>query len=57
MPHFAVVTQQSGLVVEYPEVGCSPERPECCAYPLQGYAYLQMCPKDYFSTAGGCCPL
>ena len=45
-----------GSVVEYPWVGCSPELPNCCPYNLHNEGPLTICPTDYSTTSGTCCP-
>jgi hypothetical protein len=56
-PFFAVVTQSPGNVVEYPAVGCGPNRQMCCPFPYGSNARISRCPQDYFTTSGGCCPM
>ncbi|KIW63443.1 hypothetical protein PV04_10278 [Phialophora macrospora] len=57
VPHFAIVTDPVGRVTEFPEVGCSPDRPDCCPFPDGLNAVISRCPQDYFTTANACCPL
>ncbi|KAJ9605609.1 hypothetical protein H2200_010266 [Cladophialophora chaetospira] len=57
VPHFAIVTDAMGKVTEFPEIGCSPDRPDCCPFPDGLNAYITRCPQDYFTTASACCPL
>lgn len=56
IPQLASITERTGLLTEYPEIGCSPDRPECCPYPFADNVYLTECPHDYYTTLGGCCP-
>lgn len=53
------------VVTEFAILGCSNERPECCAYDAQditrdglpiGFGTLTRCPVEYFRTSDGCCP-
>ncbi|KAH0829613.1 hypothetical protein FOPE_10363 [Fonsecaea pedrosoi] len=57
VPYFAIATDAAGRVTEYPNVGCSPDRPDCCAYEYGLNALITRCPQDYFTTASACCPL
>ncbi|ETI26817.1 hypothetical protein G647_10262 [Cladophialophora carrionii CBS 160.54] len=57
VPHFAVVTDPVGRVTAFPEVGCSPDRPDCCPFPDGLNGAISRCPQDYFTTANACCPL
>jgi len=57
VPYFAIVTDTLGATTEYPEIGCSQDRQACCPYDSFANAVITKCPQDYFTTAGGCCPL
>ncbi|MCJ1313081.1 Mucin-21 [Agyrium rufum] len=52
----ANLTGTTGGAVEFPWVGCSAEQPGCCPFNLMQVGPLSICPQDYFTTAGGCCP-
>jgi len=57
MPYFAVVTDSMGMMTEFPEIGCGPQRQHCCPFDSGANAVITQCPQDYFTTARGCCPL
>ncbi|KIX97395.1 uncharacterized protein Z520_06847 [Fonsecaea multimorphosa CBS 102226] len=57
VPYFVITTDAAGMVTEYPNVGCSEDRPECCPYEYGLNAAITRCPQDYFTTASACCPL
>ena len=57
VPFFAVVTDSSGDVIQFPEIGCSHDQEGCCPFQdSHENAILTKCPQDYFTTAGACCP-
>ena len=56
VPGFAAVTENSGIVTEFPEIGCAPGREDCCPFDSQDNGVLTECPEDYFTTSGACCP-
>ncbi|KAJ9494095.1 hypothetical protein H2202_010402 [Exophiala xenobiotica] len=56
VPYFAFVTGSNNEVIEYPAIGCSDQRPDCCPYEPGTNALITQCPQDYFSTASACCP-
>lgn len=53
---FASVTMGSGQFLEYPWLGCSNQEPGCCPFDLKVGGALSVCPADYITTQGGCCP-
>ncbi|KAL9124631.1 MAG: hypothetical protein Q9217_006051 [Psora testacea] len=56
-PQFALVTMgNGGNFLEYPWLGCSYLFPECCPFDLRVGGQLSVCPADYTTTSGGCCP-
>ena len=55
-PYFAMVTDSTGQITEFLEIGCSPNRRGCCPYDSHQNAVITKCPSDYFTTAGACCP-
>ncbi len=55
-PQFAVVTLQAGGFLEYPWQGCSDQDPDCCPFKPADGGVLSVCPKDYVTTSGACCP-
>lgn len=57
VPYFAIATNVGGAVIEYPAVGCSDGRKDCCPFDPAEDAVLTRCPQDHFTTAGGCCPM
>ncbi|KIV98201.1 hypothetical protein PV10_01878 [Exophiala mesophila] len=57
VPYFAIATNPGGAVIEYPAVGCSDGRKDCCPFDPAEDAVLTRCPQDHFTTAGGCCPI
>ncbi|KIX05173.1 uncharacterized protein Z518_06045 [Rhinocladiella mackenziei CBS 650.93] len=57
IPYFAIVTVANGQMTEFPAVGCSDERADCCPYDQGANAYITKCPRDYFTTASACCPI
>ncbi|KAK5087042.1 hypothetical protein LTR05_004213 [Lithohypha guttulata] len=56
VPVFAQVTETSGAVLQFPQVGCALNRGNCCPYDPSEFAGLTKCPSDYTTTAGACCP-
>ncbi|OQV08932.1 CFEM domain-containing protein [Cladophialophora immunda] len=57
VPYFGIITDAAGRVTEYPNVGCSEDRPDCCPFEYGLNAVITRCPQDYFTTASACCPL
>lgn len=57
VPYFAVATGAPGMVTQYPIIGCSDGRQDCCPFDPSANAVLTRCPQDHFTTAGGCCPM
>ncbi|KIW14163.1 hypothetical protein PV08_06944 [Exophiala spinifera] len=57
VPFFAMATGFDDSVTEFPEIGCSGRRPECCPFDQGTNAVVTKCPQDYFTTANACCPL
>ncbi|EXJ81875.1 hypothetical protein A1O1_07940 [Capronia coronata CBS 617.96] len=57
VPYFAVVAGGNAMVTEFPAIGCSNERVDCCPFNQGVNAGLTRCPQDYFTTANGCCPI
>ncbi|MCJ1460375.1 hypothetical protein MMC28_010755 [Mycoblastus sanguinarius] len=55
-PQFASVTMNAGGVLEYPWLGCSNHEPSCCPFNPNVGGKLSVCPQDYFTTSGACCP-
>ncbi|KAL9101692.1 MAG: hypothetical protein Q9163_003078 [Psora crenata] len=56
-PQFALVTMSNGgNFLEYPWLGCSYLFPDCCPFDLRVGGQLSVCPADYTTTSGGCCP-
>ena len=53
---FASATLNSGNVLQYPLEGCSSSNPGCCPFDIDQPGPLKVCPKDYTTTAGACCP-
>ncbi|EXJ82217.1 hypothetical protein A1O3_06030 [Capronia epimyces CBS 606.96] len=45
------------MVTEFPAIGCSESRADCCPFDQGADAALTRCPQDYFTTANGCCPI
>jgi hypothetical protein len=56
IPAIASYSPVAGNILEFPWVGCSPESPNCCPFPLADEGPLTVCPTDYFTTDGACCP-
>lgn len=56
IPQFASVTIDGGGILEYPWLGCSNLDPGCCPFDISVGGLLSVCPKDYFTTSGACCP-
>jgi len=57
VPYFAVATGAQGIAIQYPIIGCSDGRQDCCPFDPSSNAVLTRCPQDHFTTAGGCCPM
>ncbi|EHY60837.1 hypothetical protein ABEF95_013740 [Exophiala dermatitidis] len=59
VPYFAIVTNNlnAAMVTEFPAIGCSDERADCCPFDPNLNQALTRCPQDYFTTANGCCPI
>jgi len=53
---YATVTMPAGGILEYPWVGCSYEDPGCCPFDVNVGGKLSVCPADYTTTSGACCP-
>ncbi|KAL6717625.1 hypothetical protein ACLMJK_005540 [Lecanora helva] len=53
---FASASIASGQTFEYPWLGCSDENPNCCPFDIHVGGALTVCPADYITTQGGCCP-
>ena len=56
IPQFASVTIDGGGTLEYPWLGCSNLDPSCCPFDISVGGLLSVCPSDYFTTSGACCP-
>ena len=56
IPQFASVTIDGGGTLEYPWLGCSNLDPGCCPFDISVGGLLSVCPSDYFTTSGACCP-
>ena len=56
IPQFASVTIDGGGTLEYPWLGCSNLDPGCCPFDISIGGLLSICPSDYFTTSGACCP-
>ncbi len=56
IPQFASVTIDGGGTLEYPWLGCSNLEPGCCPFDISVGGLLSVCPSDYFTTSGACCP-
>jgi hypothetical protein len=64
VPTFTSITNPNIL---YPWLGCSINKPECCAFPIPSnlsendippnFGLLAKCPADYTTTSKACCPL
>jgi hypothetical protein len=54
--NFAMATDSTGTVTEFPQIGCSDQLEGCCPFDSHENAVLTRCPADYFTTAGACCP-
>ena len=57
VPYFALITGPNAMVTEFPAIGCSDERKDCCPFDQGQNAVITRCPQDYFTTASGCCPM
>lgn len=59
-PYFADVTNAAGVVLRYPQIGCSPERLDCCPFTFQDNISLAVCEADHSKVVRGsytaCCP-
>lgn len=55
-PQFASMTLPAGGLLEYPWLGCSEEDPGCCPFNPKSGGPLSVCPADYVTTSGACCP-
>ena len=53
---FASAAMNPGPTLEYPWLGCSDEEPGCCPFDVKVGGALSVCPADYITTQGGCCP-
>ncbi len=53
---YATITMPAGGILEYPWVGCSYEDPGCCPFDVNVGGQLSICPADYTTTSGACCP-
>lgn len=57
VPYFAIASGAPGMATQYPVIGCSDGREDCCPFDPATNAVLTRCPQDHFTTAGGCCPM
>ena len=55
-PYIASLAVPSGGPLEYPWVGCSDQSPGCCPFDLAAEGPLTVCPYDYVTISGACCP-
>ena len=55
-PYIASLAFPSGGSLEYPWVGCSDQNPDCCPFELAAEGPLTVCPRDYVTISGACCP-
>ncbi|KAI4147288.1 MAG: hypothetical protein LQ340_005631 [Diploschistes diacapsis] len=55
-PYIASFAMPSGGPLEYPWVGCSDQSPDCCPFDLGAEGPLTVCPHDYVTISGACCP-
>ena len=46
----------TGGLLEYPWVGCSDQDPDCCPFAAGSQGPLTVCPHDYQTVSGACCP-
>lgn len=53
---FASASLAAGGILEYPWLGCSNQEPGCCPFDIQVGGALSVCPHDYVTTSGACCP-
>jgi hypothetical protein len=53
---FAIVTDEFGNHIMYPQIGCSYIDQNCCAFPFDENPYLNECPEGYAATSTWCCP-
>ena len=51
-----LATIDNGGLMEYPRLGCSNEEPGCCPFDVHVGGPLSVCPEDYTTTSGACCP-
>ncbi|KAK4941385.1 hypothetical protein LTR10_018654 [Elasticomyces elasticus] len=56
VPYFAMVTGSNNVATEFPVVGCSDGRSDCCPNQEETNAEITECPSDYFTTSSACCP-
>ncbi|KAL8828827.1 MAG: hypothetical protein Q9191_002363 [Dirinaria sp. TL-2023a] len=56
LPHPVIATLDNGGLLEYPRLGCSNEQPKCCPFNPRVGGPLSVCPADYTTTGGACCP-
>lgn len=60
LPTFADVVNNAGVVLRYPQIGCGPDRQNCCPFAFQDSVLLTTCPPDYSRVTRGtytaCCP-
>lgn len=54
--HPVLATVDNGGLMEYPRLGCSNEDPGCCPFDIHVGGPLSVCPEDYTTTSGACCP-
>ena len=53
---FASATLVGGAILQYPWEGCARSNPGCCPFNVAQPGPLNVCPSDYFTTSGACCP-
>ena len=55
-PQLATTTLPAGGLLDYPWLGCSEVNPGCCPFNPKSGGPLSVCPADYVTTSGACCP-
>ena len=56
IPHIASYSMSNGGPFEYPWIGCSNKDPGCCPFDPASAGPVSICPQDYSTVSGACCP-
>ena len=55
-PRIASYSMPSNGSLQFPWIGCSNQDPDCCPFDPASAGPLSVCPQDYSTISGACCP-